>query len=146
MLTSSNGKHFRVTGPMCGEFTGHQRMFSLIRGWTNGWTNYKDAGNLRCHYAHYDVTVMGWCIYASVNCLSISSGNGLSLIRHQAITWTNAGLLLIGLLGTNFSEIRIGIPSFSFKKMHLKLSSAKMAAIFSRGDELSMVARPLYQR
>ena len=35
--------------------------------------------------------------------------------------------------GTNFSEIRNGILSFSFTKMHLKLSSAKMAAILSRG-------------
>ena len=43
----------------------------------------------------------------------------------QAITWTNAGLLLITPWGTNFSEILIGILAFSFKKMHLKASSAK---------------------
>ena len=43
----------------------------------------------------------------------------------QTIIWTNDGLLLIGLLGTNFSEILIGIQTFSFKKMHLKMSSAK---------------------
>ena len=24
MMTSSNGNIFRVTGPLCGEFTGHQ--------------------------------------------------------------------------------------------------------------------------
>ena len=45
--------------------------------------------------------------------------------RRQAIIWTNAGLLLIGPLGTNFSEILIGILTFSFKKLHLKVSSAK---------------------
>ena len=39
--------------------------------------------------------------------------------------WTNAGLLLIGLLGTNFSEILIEILAFSFKEMRLKVSSAK---------------------
>ena len=39
----------------------------------------------------------------------------------------------IGLLGTNFSENRIGILSFSFKKMHLKLPSVKAVAILSRG-------------
>ena len=60
--------------------------------------------------------------------------NSLSPVRRQAITWTNAGLLSIGVLGTNFSEIWISILSFPFKKMHLKLSSAKMAAILSRGD------------
>ena len=50
----------------------------------------------------------------------------------QTITWTNAGLLSIGHLGTSFSEIWIGILSFSFKKTHFKMLSAKMAAILSR--------------
>ena len=52
------------------------------------------------------------CIHASVNWISIGSGNGLSPIRHQAITWTNAHLLSIGSFGTNFSEIRIKIQTF----------------------------------
>ena len=55
----------------------------------------------------------------------IGSDNGLSPGRRQAIIWTNAGVLLIGPLGTNFSEIFIGIKTFSFKKMYLKMSSAK---------------------
>ena len=55
----------------------------------------------------------------------IGSDNGLSPGRRQAIIWTNAGILLIGPSGTNFSEILIGIQTFSFKKMHLKMSSAK---------------------
>ena len=50
----------------------------------------------------------------------IGSDNGLSPGRRQAIIWTNAGILLIGPLGTNFSEILITIETFSFKKMHLK--------------------------
>ena len=55
----------------------------------------------------------------------IGSDKGLSPGRRQAIIWTNSGILLTGPLGTNFSEILIGIRSFSFKKMHLKMSSAK---------------------
>ena len=55
----------------------------------------------------------------------IGPDNGLSPRRRQAIIWTNAGILLIGPLGTNFSKILIGIQTFSFKKMHLKMSSAK---------------------
>ena len=35
----------------------------------------------------------------------IGSDNDLSHGRHQAIIWTNAGILLIGLLGTNFCRI-----------------------------------------
>ena len=56
---------------------------------------------------------------------NIGSDNGLSPDRRQAIIWTNAGFLLIGPLGTNFSEILIEILTFSFKKMRLKVSSAK---------------------
>ena len=55
----------------------------------------------------------------------IASDNGSSPDWRQAIIWTNAGILLIGPLGTNFSEILIAILTFSFKKMHLKVSSAK---------------------
>ena len=55
----------------------------------------------------------------------ICSDNGLSPGRRQAIIWTNAGILLNGLLRTNFSEILIGIQTISFKKLHLKTSSAK---------------------
>ena len=55
----------------------------------------------------------------------IGSDNGLSPDRRQAIIWTNAGLLLIGPLGTNFSEILIEVLTFSFKKMRFKVSSAK---------------------
>ena len=43
----------------------------------------------------------------------------------QAIIWTNAGILLTGHLGTKFSEILIKIYTFSFKKMHLEMASAK---------------------
>ena len=53
------------------------------------------------------------------------SDNGLSPGRRQAIIQTNAGILLIWPLGTNFSEILIEINTFSFKKMHLKMPSGK---------------------
>ena len=55
----------------------------------------------------------------------IGSDNGLSPGRRQAIIWTNTGILLIGPLGTNFNEIFIEIHTFSFKKIHLKMSSGK---------------------
>ena len=38
---------------------------------------------------------------------------------------SNAGILLIEPLGTNVSEILIGIQTFLFKKLHYKMSSAK---------------------
>ena len=68
-MTSSNGNIFRVTGPLCGEFTGPgefptQRpvtgalMFSLIRVCINGRVNNREADKLRRHRGHYDVNVM----------------------------------------------------------------------------------------
>ena len=70
MMTSSNGNIFRVTSPLCREFTGHRWIpltkdtdaelwcFLWSVAWTNGWVNNRDAGDLRRHRAHYDVTVM----------------------------------------------------------------------------------------
>ena len=43
----------------------------------------------------------------------------------KAIIWTNAGILLIGLLGTNLSEILIEIHKFSPKNMYSKMLSEK---------------------
>ena len=59
------------------------------------------------------------------NITIIASDNGLSPGRRQAIIWINACILLIGPLGTNFSEILVEILTFSFMKMRLKVSSAK---------------------
>ena len=72
------------------------------------------------------LTHWGRVTHICVSKLTIfGSDNGLSPGRHQAIIWTNAGLLLIGPLGTYFSEILIEILTFSFKKMRVKVSSAK---------------------
>ena len=61
--------------------------------------------------------------YTDINELTITgSDNGLSLDRRQAITWTNAGILLIGALGINLNEILIKIHIFSLKELHLKMS------------------------
>ena len=73
-----------------------------------------------------DLTHWGNVMHICVSRLtSIGSDNGLSLGRRQAIIWTNAGILLIGPIEKNFSEILIAIQIFSFKKMHLKMSSGK---------------------
>ena len=70
MITSSNGNIFRVIGPLGGESTDDRwnfphkvqwrgaLIFSLICAWANAWANNRDAGDLRRHHAHYDVTVM----------------------------------------------------------------------------------------
>ena len=77
-------------------------------------------------YDHRGLTHWGRVMHICVSKMSvIGSDNGLVPGRHQANIWTNNGILLIGPLGTNFSEILIRIQTFSFKKMQLKMLSAK---------------------
>ena len=153
-----------VNSPHKGRWCG-ALMFSLICAWTNGWVNSWDAGDLRCHCTHYDVTVMepmltcyhlgpqkstsSFLLHAKILsvksrtnlfssnvfihrgrvmhiCISkltiIGSDNGLSLGWCHAIIWTDAGILSIGPLETNFGEILINIHTFSLNQMHLKIS------------------------
>ena len=70
MMTSSNGNIYRVTGHLCGKFTGprwipHTKArdaelwcFFLICVWIYDWVNNREASDLRRYRAHYDVTVM----------------------------------------------------------------------------------------
>ena len=70
MVTSSNGNIFHVISSLWGESTGHGWIpltkasdaelwfISLICPWTNGLANNRDAGDLRRHRAHYEVTVI----------------------------------------------------------------------------------------
>ena len=67
MMTSSNGNVFRVTGHLCGEFTGDRWIplteasdveLFLICVWINDWVNNREAGDLRRYRGHSDVTVM----------------------------------------------------------------------------------------
>ena len=69
MMTSSNGNIFRVTGHLCGEFTGPRWIprakASDAELWcffdlrlNNGWVNNREAGDLKRYCAYYDVTVM----------------------------------------------------------------------------------------
>ena len=61
----------------------------------------------------------------------IGPDNGLTPGRRKAIICTNAGILLIRTLGTNFSEILIEIHTFSLKNA-FEYVVREMAAIFSR--------------
>ena len=46
-----------VNSPHKGQWRG-ALMFSLMCAWINGWVNNREAGDLRCHRVHCDVTVM----------------------------------------------------------------------------------------
>ena len=95
MMTSSNGNIFRVTGHLCGEFTGHRwipdtkaseaepLMFSLICAWINGWVNNCDAGDSRRHRVHHDVIVM---IFVNVYQQATDRKNGVQMNMPISLT------------------------------------------------------------
>ena len=90
-MTSSNGNIFRITGYLCGEFTGQWRgalMFYFLCAWINGWVSNGEAGDWRRHRAHYDVTVMTYCF---VNGLPrFATGGGVDNImscQHCVCRW-----------------------------------------------------------
>ena len=70
--------------------------------------------------------------YMHVKLTIIGSDNGSAPSKRQSIIGTNAEILLIRPLVTNFSEIIIGIQTFSFKKMHFEEVVCEMASILSR--------------
>ena len=74
------------------------------------------------------------------------SDNGLLPVRHQAIIWTNVGLLSVGPMGTDSSEILIKIKEFSFKKINLKMWSAKWQPCYSCLNVLWHWSRPPMSR
>ena len=83
-------------------------------------------GICRHNYGVSLLTHWGRVTHLCISELSIiGSDNGLSPGRRQVIIWTNAGILLVGPLRTNFSEILVKIHTFSFSKIHLKMSSVK---------------------
>ena len=113
-------KHFQTHFQTLGTFI--QLLFCLILGTQlielsvglgNGLaSNRQQAFDQTNNDSVYRLTHWGRVMHIYVGKLTIiGSNNGLSPGRRQAIIWTNAGILLIGLLGTNFNEIWIEIYS-----------------------------------
>ena len=62
-LASVRGNHRSPVNPLTMASDAELLMFSLICAWTNSWINNGDAGDLRRHNAHCEVTVMSVFIY-----------------------------------------------------------------------------------
>ena len=69
---------------------------------------------------------------------NVQKENGLSLAGAKPSSNKRWDILSIGPLQTNFSENLIEIQIFAFKKMHLKMSSGKMASILSGPQWVNM--------
>ena len=94
--------------------------------------------NYICPFDRFDRL---YCIYSRVvhicisKIITIDSDNGLSPDRHQAIIWTNAGILLLGPLGTNVSEIMIDWSSYIFIQQSGFETRLRNGGHFVQGEE-----------
>ena len=120
-----------VAGPiLCGETPSHGTCPHRVPA--QYWQNHPFICSWYC------LTHWGRVTHICVGKLTIiGSDNGLSPERRQAIIWTNARILLMGPLGTNFSEMSIEIQTFSLKKIRLKMSSAKFCSFRLGLNELT---------
>ena len=99
------------------------------------WISVNDA--LIFYRALHFTTHWGRVAHIYVSKLTMTgSDNGLSPGRRQAIIWARARILLIGPLGTNFSEIVIGIQTFCIQENAFEDVVGKMAAILSRSKSV----------
>ena len=92
-MASSNGNIFRVTGPLCGEFTGYRWLpltkasdvelccFLRCAPWIIVWVNNREAGDFRRHRAHYDVIVMDCTFLSSVYSVNDNSHTLFRLVK-----------------------------------------------------------------
>ena len=69
--------------------------------------------------------IANYIVTAAKIMVDIGSGNDLSPIRCQAVTWTRTDLTSMEPSGTQLNEIRFEKKIFLFKLMCLQLSFAK---------------------
>ena len=124
IMTLSNGNIFRVTGPLSGNHRspvnsphkGQWRgalMFSLVCAWINDWVNKREAGDLRRHRAHYDVTVMfSYLLMARINSLQVAGIN--SSLNYDPEIYRN-GYVIIRCLWNSLRHITWSYLQFRYK-------------------------------
>ena len=93
-LPSMRGIHQSpVNSPHTSQWPG-ALMFSLICTWTNSWANNRNADDMRCHCAHYHVTVVQICLHIIAQKLILNSIQiwGIShliasISGHSSVKW-----------------------------------------------------------
>ena len=118
MMTSSNGNIFRVTGYLCGEFTGPRWIsgtkasdteiwcFLWSAPWINSWVNNGEAGDLWRYRAHYDVIVM---LHPGLRYLHLAGGG----------SWWNLSNHLLECIPFGCSKRKIWIMEKYRRKIYL---------------------------
>ena len=104
-----------VNSPYKGQWCG-ALVFSLICTQINGWVNNGEAGDLRCHHAHYDVTVTkkAWCTYKSH---LIYKSHMVWMLKKTLIVCKNAiiGMIITCLFVCPFSCCSLNLKCYIWK-------------------------------
>ena len=157
-MTLSNGNIFRVTGPLCGEFTGYRWIpltkasnaeiwyFFWSTPWINGWVNNREAGDLRNHRTHYDVIVMSQQRHGLFSSLYVWPRNQPTALDCPSTCWGHIHFILIQPLllvippALNFSFHSVfNIYIFSLSTQYWRLFRVKLlmyqySCFHSQGD------------
>ena len=115
-----------VNSPHKGQWRG-ALMFSLICAWINGWVNNREAGDLRRHRAHYDVTVM------------------------SMTTWRENDFRIIGPLSVGYLSVSVGFYVFFAVSRELlskqwSFRVRKMCLTSDRNEKMSQKFSNLIQK
>ena len=92
-ICAGNSPRSPVNSPHKGHWRG-ALIFSLICTWIEDWVNNREAGNLRCHRAHYEVIVM----QREIDCYSVLAWQKeISAVFQRPLT----------ILNTQFGSLKI---------------------------------------
>ena len=128
-----------VNSPHKGQWRGAV-MFSLICVWINSWVNNRQAGDLRCYRAHYDVTVMKTqtkCVwnavwsYTQFRVFWLKAGNLFHSCLEIPATVTLNDKTSYRKISSGCREIRVETFPITLKfKRHIGSSAAEMPVKF----------------
>ena len=152
MMTSSNGNAFRVAGPLWGESIGHRWIpltktndaelwcFSLICAWINGWANNREAGDLRRHRTHYEVTAMHL-----VDAFAFSERRARAVLwkrKKSARGWDINGIRItlrsfmnLSLITTGFHDVSSDLIDYGKCRLSISVKILKKIRSFSSNAE-----------
>ena len=128
MMTSSNGNIFRVTGRWIPRTKASDaELWFFICAWINDWVNNREAGDLRRHRAHYDVTVMAEkntpaghhttkkeCVkFTPILGLACCSTDALNILsyRHSHSNATNSEIIVFASANDTLSFMQVSTTS-----------------------------------
>ena len=171
LLALCEGNHqLPVDSPHKGQWGG-ALMFSMMSAWTSIWANNRDAGDLRRHHAHYDVTVMvknieikhfiGEIASRVVVCDCVAAiflgrllnsswtsdviwpqrSGSTSHYLNEAITWTNIDWSSVKSSGIHFGAISLDKPQPPNTEIRLKITYLEFHLNFPRGQWVGVFFR-----